>query len=452
MKMKKLIIIIGIVSALQASKLFARDIQEVTALHHACWKGDKEKVNRLLEKGANVNPITTFNNTPLHKAALKGHLEIAQLLLKHGAKINKQNLYGETPLHRAARYGHKDMCELLIIHGADYRVARNDGVTPIHAAIDAEQTEVIELLKKYGAEDTPIQFPKLRGDYLGQKPPGKKAKVFAPGIISIQHVEHSAPAYSPNRDEICWNSGYFTKTNEPKLVIMSMRRVNGFWTRPRITSFSKKTYSGAHRDFGCQFSEDGKMLIFQSKRLVPEQEDIKTPISRRPMRIWAVDKDNAGWGEPYIMKFGGELNTGGFSPFVTQDGSVYFSDMKNILCSKFQNGEYLKPEKFDIGIEKLGFGFCMSPDEQFIIFSSGQLKGYGSGDLYVCFKNKNGTWSKPKNMGTEINTSSQERCPGLSPDAKYIFFTRHNLEGQHDIYWISSKIINSLRNSVTKSK
>jgi hypothetical protein len=33
-----------------------------------------------------------------------------------------------------------------------------------------------------------------------------------------------------------------------------------------------------------------------------------------------------------------------------------------------------------------------------------------------------------------------------------IFFTRHNLEGQHDIYWISSEIINSLRNSATKSR
>ncbi len=418
---------------------------QVIPLHRACWQGDKEIVNWLLEKDSHVNLTSTFNNTPLHKAALKGYLEIAQLLIKHGAKINKRNLYGETPLHRAARHGHVEMCELLLTHGADYHLTRNDGTIPLHAAIEAEQPDVIDLLKRHGAKDTPVQFPKLTGYYLDQKPPGKRAEVFAPGIISIQHTEHSAPAFSPDGNEICWNSGWRSKTNVPQLVIISMQRVNGFWTRPQITSFSKKTYSGAHRDFGSQFSKDGKMLIFQSKRLIPEQEDIETPIPQRPMRIWAVEKRESGWGEPYLMKFGGELNTTGFSPFVTRDGSIYFSDMKNLLYSEFQNGEYLKPEKSDLNALNIGFGFCISPDEQFIIFSSGKLEGHGSGDLYICFKNEDGKWTEPKNMGPEINTWSQERCPGLSPDGKYLFFTRYNLEGQHDIYWIDAEVIDELK-------
>ena len=45
-------------------------------------------------------------------------------------------------------------------------------------------------------------FPVLKGPYLGQKPPGMTPEVFAPGIISTEHKEHSTLAFSPDGTEI----------------------------------------------------------------------------------------------------------------------------------------------------------------------------------------------------------------------------------------------------------
>ena len=48
-------------------------------------------------------------------------------------------------------------------------------------------------------------FPKLKGPYLGQKPPGMKPEIFAPGIISVdENFEHSAAVFSPDGKEVFW--------------------------------------------------------------------------------------------------------------------------------------------------------------------------------------------------------------------------------------------------------
>ena len=44
-------------------------------------------------------------------------------------------------------------------------------------------------------------FPKLTGPYLGQQPPGKELKRFAPGIVS---PHHSSISVSPDGKEIYW--------------------------------------------------------------------------------------------------------------------------------------------------------------------------------------------------------------------------------------------------------
>ena len=69
-------------------------------------------------------------------------------------------------------------------------------------------------------------------------------------------------------------------------------------------------------------------------------------------------------------------------------------------------------------------------------------------DIYVYFKMKNGTWSKPINLGNDVNSNYTETCPSLTPDGKYLFFSRYNEEGGlSNIYWVSAKVINRLRPS-----
>ena len=46
--------------------------------------------------------------------------------------------------------------------------------------------------------------PDLVGPWLGQAPPGSTPKLFAPGLVSTRHHEHSGAVFSPDGDEVFW--------------------------------------------------------------------------------------------------------------------------------------------------------------------------------------------------------------------------------------------------------
>jgi hypothetical protein len=69
-------------------------------------------------------------------------------------------------------------------------------------------------------------------------------------------------------------------------------------------------------------------------------------------------------------------------------------------------------------------------------------------DLCVCFNDGYGNWSKEYNLGSEINTEYFEYGPLISPDEKYLFFSRKEKWGNAAfpyIYWVSIKVIDKYR-------
>jgi hypothetical protein len=71
--------------------------------------------------------------------------------------------------------------------------------------------------------------------------------------------------------------------------------------------------------------------------------------------------------------------------------------------------------------------------------------GHGGWDLWICFRNVDGSWTKPANMGPEINTAVDEYGPRVAPDGKYLFFTRKTGRKTMDIFWVSSRIIEEMK-------
>ena len=60
------------------------DQNGTTPLHWAAFKGHKDVVHLLLDRGADPNIADHFGRTPLSKALGKGHLDIANILEKNG--------------------------------------------------------------------------------------------------------------------------------------------------------------------------------------------------------------------------------------------------------------------------------------------------------------------------------------------------------------------------------
>ena len=71
----------------------------------------------------------------------------------------------------------------------------------------------------------------------------------------------------------------------------------------------------------------------------------------------------------------------------------------------------------------------------------------GGEDLYVLFRQADGSWSEPRNLGRTINTPYQEMAPYLAPDGKTLFFSSNGYEGfgSRDVY-LSVRLDDSWKN------
>ena len=285
-------------------------------------------------------------------------------------------------------------------------------------------------------------WPVLKGPYLGQKPPGMIPEIFAHGIISTEKSELNS-VFSPRGDEFFF-AIYSPKPNN-KCVIMYSKQVNGIWTKPEAAHFS-----GKYIDVDMAFSPDGNKLYFCSIR--PNQSG---SILEPKHDIWFCKRlGNNNWSKP--KKLGTLINSleSETYPTFTQNGRMYFASSrkggyggKDIYYSQQINGKFSKPVNIGNAINtQYGEGDTfVALDESFLIISAGgRPDSIGGGDLYISFKKNDGSWTIAKNMGKSINTKVYEYCPMVSPDGRYLFFSRF-FEGRSDIYWVSSKIIENLR-------
>jgi hypothetical protein len=283
------------------------------------------------------------------------------------------------------------------------------------------------------------QFTDLYGDYLGQVVPGDTPVVFAQGIISKSSLEHSAAIFSPDGNEVYWCS-IELPLDKNKKKLWYMKRINNRWTEPQVAPFSVEGYDN---DNPFYWSEK-KRFCYTSKAF-------------NNCSIWYVEKSDTGFTKPQSMTcyFNGEKMSP-MSPSITTTGRLYFvlwdsegnTTIPNIYRTQLKEGKFSKFELLPNSINSEYFDWTpfIAPDESYLIFSSNRDNSNDAGDLYISFHDKNkDTWTKPINMGEPINTWAQERFPAVSPDGKYLFFTRWTENNHQDIFWVSAKIIDRLK-------
>ncbi len=66
---------------------------------------------------------------------------------------------------------------------------------------------------------------------------------------------------------------------------------------------------------------------------------------------------------------------------------------------------------------------ALTPDGRELYFASSRKGGYGGSDLYKSVKLPDGSWSKPINLGSDINTEKDEMTPFIHPDGKTLYFS-----------------------------
>lgn len=91
--------------------------------------------------------------------------------------------------------------------------------------------------------------------------------------------------------------------------------------------------------------------------------------------------------------------------------------------------------------------YFLCSDNKTLLTSLERKEGLGEKDLYVSFLTEDGKWSKPKNMGTTLNTFSDETQPFLAADNTTMYFSSkgHLGYGGHDVF-ISKRLDDSWTN------
>ncbi|KAL8591724.1 hypothetical protein ACOMHN_061816 [Nucella lapillus] len=121
-----------------------------TPLHLAVMGPHARVVRLLLQKGPkSIDFSNRLKNTAVHMACFEGDKEMLRLLLLHKAKPDCPNEKGDTPLHITCKAGNPDLTSQLLAAKARTDVLNKENKTPLDLAKEGHDREVIELFRQH---------------------------------------------------------------------------------------------------------------------------------------------------------------------------------------------------------------------------------------------------------------------------------------------------------------
>lgn len=270
--------------------------------------------------------------------------------------------------------------------------------------------------------------------YLDNNYPGLEPKIYAPNILSLpDRFEHGLTIRNQGSEHIF---GFDGGKNWSYNGLISLKRIKN------------NVLVADTLDFTGNMMLKNKALIAGEPNCSSDNQVLYF-VADYPTDIWKVITDEKGnWGEP--VKLDSTINSEGseWFPIISQDNCLYFARDINgkvvIHKAELVNGEYKNASKFEAAFNYDCGDQVFSKNMDYIIFGSPRQGGFGNMDLYIAFKKENGEWTDGINMGSEINTDGFELAPYISPDNKYLFFTRRDKNNDataSDIYWVSLDVV-----------
>ena len=128
--------------------------QNVSLLHRACYTGNIEVVQYLVEKGADIHQRSSTDTqyNPLEYATIKGFNDIVGFLIENGSDVQSLEPTLESQaIHFAAMKNNTNTIELLIAAGSDVNSKAKNGTTPLILACHYGYVDVVDCLIKNGA-------------------------------------------------------------------------------------------------------------------------------------------------------------------------------------------------------------------------------------------------------------------------------------------------------------
>lgn len=212
------------------------------------------------------------------------------------------------------------------------------------------------------------------------------ASLNSPGIEYAPVVMGDFLVYTSSRKETVYKNNNLPMTGLYKVKLDAARPDSTAKAKPaKPDLFSQSVFAGDANEGTPAFSKDGKSMVFARGNTGKRKGglDVDLYMSRQT--------ESGAWGEPFRLPV---------SDSTAWDGSPAFS-----------------------------------ADGRTLYFASNRAGGAGGLDLYRTNMDKSGRFSRPVNMGRDINTPGDEMFPYVSPDAKLYFSSDgHPGLGKLDIF------------------
>ncbi len=183
-------------------------------------------------------------------------------------------------------------------------------------------------------------------------------------------------------------------------------------------------------------SFDGSQLLFTRKMTVGNgyQKEF----------LYTTQWDGARWTEPQQLAFADfpeDVDPG--AAFISADGKKLYltgcgwsrDSSCDLYVSEWHDGIWSMPRKLKGSVNTNSWESqpCVSGDGRELYFVS---RRNGNADIYRSFRNADGTWGEPQNLGAPVNTKGTEMAPFIHPDGHTLYFSsdKHIGMGGFDLF------------------
>ena len=160
--------------------------------------------------------------------------------------------------------------------------------------------------------------------------------------------------------------------------------------------------------------------------------------------LYTSQWDGERWVEPQQLSFADfpeDVDPG--AAFISADGKKLYltgcgwsrDSSCDLYVSEWHDGIWTMPKKLKDGVNTNSWESqpCVSGDGRELFFVS---RRNGNADIYRSFRNADGTWGEPQNLGLPVNTKGIEMAPFIHPDGHTLYFSsdKHVGMGGFDLF------------------
>ena len=297
-------------------------------------------------------------------------------------------LYLSLPYNKKSRVQYEDYIKLAAPSERAF-IALQRIISP--SIVSKDWTTALSIVKTYESyfSSSNMKLRDLIALLEGKSDNAIKINSVGTGVNIEKGLEY-LPVISAD-DKTLFFCGMDRKDNAGGEDIFTSKKIGGIWNNSKIVFELSSPYSN---DAPLNISSDGNtMLLFKSGK------------------IYYSEKSAYGWSQ--LMSFPDNINSGSW-----QADANISSNGKALLFVSTKKG-----------------GYNYYPNH------SSANKGYHGddqypADIYVSLLDENGEWGDPINLGPTINTKYCDRSPFLHPDMKTLYFSSdgHGGLGKLDVF------------------